>query len=266
MKVMQTRTFLIKTIQILSVLFLAGVLYVNYLSVTLPINGITTEEVSDKYSNLFTPAAITFSVWGVIYLGLVMYVIWQLQTLFSSKYLLEVDLVVRKIGVLFLITCLLNVAWLYAWHYEKLFYSVLIMAGLLFSLISINKRISFELPNTPQYKLFLKVPFGMYLGWISIAFISNVAAYLTKTGWEGLGLDPRFWQMAMVTFATVISCWAVSKLNNVAYGLVVLWALGGLLMFRISDGMPSITVTLLITVCALIILITTINRIKRWTT
>lgn len=263
---MKTKTLLVKSIQVLSVLFLAIVLYVNYLSMTLPINGVTIKELSDKYQTLFTPASITFSIWAVLYLGLVLYVFWQLKSLFSSAFMPEVDVVIRKIGVLFLLSCVFNSAWIFAWHYNKMFFSVIIMIGLLLTLIEINQRVRYELPNTPQYKLFLRLPFGMYLGWVSIALITNIAAYLTKTGWNGFGLDPRFWQMTMIAVATIISCWAVVKLNNVGYGLVVIWALGGILLVRINDAIPSLAITLLITLCVFIVLFTTVNRIKSWAT
>ena len=173
-------------------------------------------------------------------------------------------MVAQKIGVLFLLSCVFNAAWLFAWHYDKLLFSTLLMAGLLFTLIEINRRISFELTATPNYRMYLKIPFGLYLGWISIAMISNVAAYLTKIEWNGFGLDPRFWQMTMVLFATIIACWSVIKLNNVAYGIIVLWALGGILMVRLADAIPSFSMNLLVTLCALLVLFTTLNRTKYW--
>ena len=261
---MNTKAFLIKIVQVLSILFLAVTLYINYLSSNQSINGVTIKDVSDANINLFTPAPVTFIVWAFIYLGLIMYAIWQVRTVFSDKYQITIRIVVERIGILFLLTCVFNSAWIFAWHYEKLFISTILIIALLMTLIEINRRISFELPDTPQYKLFLKVPFGMYLGWISIATISNVAAYLTKVSWQGWGLDPRFWQMFMVVLGTAIACWSVIKLNNIAYGIVVIWGLGGILMVRINDTVPSLAIMGLITLCALIILFTIMNRLKYW--
>jgi hypothetical protein len=261
---MISKVFIIKSIQVLCVAALIAMLMMNYLSVQSLINGTSVRELSDKYSNLFTPAPITFAVWGVIYLALTIYVIVQLKSLFSKVAADPIVVVIRRVGVLFIFSCFFNSAWLVAWHHEKLFYSVLLMIGLLLTLIEINRRISFDLPISPQYRLYLKIPFGLYLGWISIAIIANIAAYLTKTEWDGFGLDPRFWQMFMVLFGTLITCWSVFKLNNVAQGLVVLWALGGILMVRINDAIPSLSVNLLITFCALLILFTTLNRTKYW--
>ena len=259
---MMTNSAIIKTVQVLSPLFLGIVLYINYQSVNLPINGVSTKEISDMYSNLFTPAPITFSVWGIIYLGLVVYVIWQLRSVFSNVAVPEVDVVVQKIGVLFLMSCIFNGAWIFAWHSDKLLFSVILMLGLLLTLIEINKMISYRLPNTPQYKAVLKIPFGLYLGWISIATIANIAAYLTKINWNGFGLDARFWQMLMVLVGSLIACWAVAKLNNVAYGIVVIWGLGGILMVRMNDAVPSLAINLLIILCGLLVLFTTVRRIR----
>lgn len=261
---MNKQSIIVRTIMILSLAFFSGMLFINYGSMMGLINGVTINELSNNYNNLFTPAAITFSVWAVIYAALFMYVIWQLKPVFSKNISPDIYMVTQKIGVLFLLSCVLNVAWVFAWHYDKLFFSTLIMAGLLITLIKINKRISFELTKTPQYRLFLKIPFGLYLGWISIAMISNVAAYLTKIEWNGFGLDPRFWQMTMVLVGSLIACWSVTKLNNVAYGLTVLWALGGILMVRLADTIPSLSMNLLVTLCALLVLFTTLNRTKYW--
>jgi hypothetical protein len=261
---MMSRIFIIKSIQVLCVAALIAMLLMNYLSVQSLINGTSVRELSDKYNNLFTPAPITFAVWGVLYLALTIYVIAQLKSLFSKVAADSVVVIVRRIGILFIFTCFFNSAWLVAWHHEKLFYSVLLMIGLLLTLIEINRRISFDLPISPQYRLYLKIPFGLYLGWISIALIANIAAYLTKTEWNGFGLDPRFWQMSMVLIGTLITCWSVLKLNNVAQGLVVLWALGGILIVRINDAIPSLSINLLITFCALLLLFTTLNRTKHW--
>ena len=161
---MKTKTFIVKSIQILSIVFLLGMLYVNYLSLGAYFNGVTIADVSDKYMTLFTPAPITFAVWSFIYLGLFMYVFWQIKTLLYSQYVKAVDGVVEKIGLLFLLTCVFNSLWIVAWHYDKLLYSVIIMTAQLWTLVKINRRISLQLPATPQYKLFLKMPFGIYLG------------------------------------------------------------------------------------------------------
>ncbi len=261
---MKKHALIIRSILILNIISFVVLLFVNYQSILGQINGIPITELTDKYSNLFTPAPITFFAWGIIYSALFVFVLWQLKSVFSKNIKPEVYTVSSKMSLLFVMSCIFNIGWIVAWQYDKLLYSTIMMLGLLWTLIKINQRISFDLTATPEYRSFLKIPFGLYLGWVSIAMISNVAAYLTKIGWNGFGLDPRFWQMSMVLFASLIACWSVIKLNNVAYGLIVLWALVGILMVRLADTIPSLSMNLLVTLCALLVLITTLNRTKYW--
>lgn len=104
------------------VLFMAMIV-MNYLANALPLNGKTTGELSAQYPNLFVPAGITFSIWGVIYLLLGAFVILQFRH--KNKSL------AKTVGWAFAISCLLNSFWIVAWHYEYLLLSVGIMFGLL---------------------------------------------------------------------------------------------------------------------------------------
>ena len=108
----------------------------NYLANALPLNGKTTGQLSDQYPNLFTPAGITFSIWGVIYLLLLVFIILQL---WGSQQKL-----VSSMGWAFVASALFNGLWILAWHYERTGLSVLIMLGLLASLIFINQRLALQ--------------------------------------------------------------------------------------------------------------------------
>jgi hypothetical protein len=116
-----------------------AVLVVNYLAVNLPIGGMTTGALADLYPNLFTPAGFTFSIWGVIYLALLGFVIWQLVDLFKKKSFG----ITNKVGVRFLLSCLANISWIFAWHYQQVFLSVLIMLAFLIILIVIANTLQF---------------------------------------------------------------------------------------------------------------------------
>ncbi len=261
---MNKHSLVTRSTLVLNFICFIGMLFINYQSFMGQINDVTISESFDKYNNLFTPAPITFFAWGIIYSALLVFILWQLKSVFSKTIKPEVYMVTSKTSMLFVLSCIFNCAWILAWQYDKMLYSTVMMAGLLWTLIKINRRISFDLTATPQHLSFLKIPFGLYLGWVSIVMISNVAAYLTKIEWHGFGIDPRFWQMSMVLFASLIACWSVIKLNNVAYGLIVLWALGGILMVRLADAIPSLSMNLLVTLCALLVLFTTLNRTKYW--
>lgn len=116
-----------------TVLF-AAMLTVNMLANLIPLNGKTTGEVSEIYSNLFTPAPITFAIWAVIYLFMGAFVIWQWAGKTSGEY-------VRSVGIWFALTCVFNTAWVFAWHYDAILLSMIFIAGLLLSLIMINVRL-----------------------------------------------------------------------------------------------------------------------------
>jgi hypothetical protein len=211
--------------KILNTIALIIVLTVNYLANALPINGIQTGAISDKYFNQFAPAGITFAIWGVIYLLLISVIVWQ----FLNKNSLKEE-AIGKISPLFLINCLLNSAWLVLWHYELLALSIVVMAGILYTLVRLNLVISYELnPETPTRTL-LKAAFGVYLGWICIATIANVTAWLVSVKWNAFGLSEIFWTGGMIGIGDLIAALITWRLKNLFIGVAVVWALLGIII------------------------------------
>ncbi len=205
----------------LTLLLFAAMVYMNYLANSLPLNGKTTGQLSDAYPNLFVPAGITFSIWGIIYLLLVAFCIVQFMP--ASK---EIAI---KIGWLFSISCVFNALWIVAWHYQKLPLSLLVMIGLLVSLIMINIQLR-DLPLG-----LLKAVFGIYLGWICIATIANVTALLVDTGWGGIGISQQVWTIILIAIGTLIVSLTLMRINNPFVGLSVVWAFTGVIIKRSAD-------------------------------
>lgn len=193
----------------------------NYLANALPLNNRTTGELSDAYPNLFVPAGITFSIWGIIYLLVAGYAIIQFTP--QSK---ETAI---SIGWLFALSCLFNGLWIVAWHYQKLPLSLLIMAALLVTLILINLQI-----KDLNYGL-IKATFGVYLGWICIATIANVTALLVNYSWGGFGISQELWTIVMIAIGTLIVTMALLRFNNPYIGLSVIWAFTGIIIKRNAD-------------------------------
>ena len=214
-------------VRYVTLLFFVAMVYMNYLANSLPINGKTTGQLSAAYPNLFVPAGITFLIWGIIYLLLIVYCI--MQFLPASK---EIAI---KIGWLFSISCVLNGLWIIAWHYQKLPLSLLIMLGLLVSLIMINLQLK-ELPLG-----LLKAAFGIYLGWICIATIANVTALLVNSSWGGIGISQEIWTIIIIAIGTIIVSLTILKINNPFIGLSVVWAFTGIIIKR-SDDYKSIVI------------------------
>jgi hypothetical protein len=209
---------LLKTFNLLAFVL---VLVMNYLANALPINGKTTGELSAEYPNLFVPAGITFSIWGIIYLLVAVFIVMQFME--ANKEL------VSAIGWAFVISCIFNALWIFAWHYQRLPLSLLIMLGLLASLIYIN----YQLRVFPAG--IVKATFGIYLGWICIATIANVTALLVNYNWAGWGISEEAWAIIMIAAGTIISAIALLRLNNPFLALAVIWAFVGIIIKRQSD-------------------------------
>jgi len=236
-------------VKYLSLLLFAGMVVMNYLANALPLNNRNTGELSDSFPNLFVPAGLTFSIWGVIYLLLVIYCILQFRA--SNQG------VVTNIGLFFGISCILNALWIVFWHYGRLPASLIVMIGLLISLIYINLYIK-ELPFG-----FIKAAFGIYLGWICIATIANVTALLVSAGWNGFGLSQEIWTIIMILAGTLIVVLTMYRLANPFLGLAVIWAFTGIIIKR-QDDFRSIVITAVVGI-AIVTIVTTYTFFRKST-
>jgi hypothetical protein len=220
----------------------AGVVLVNGLANALPLNGKTTGQVSDQYPNLFVPAGFTFLIWGVIYLLLAAFVVYQLILALRGSE--EGVRLAGRIGPLFLLSCFSNGGWIFAWHFERVGVSVLIMLVLLGSLIGIYERLRMGGGKAAASERYLvRLPFSVYLGWITIATIVNVTAFLVARGWNGFGLPDSFWTVVVVLVGILITLVVLFRRRDIPFALVVDWALVGILFKRLSyDEEPIISI------------------------
>ena len=195
----------------------------NYLSNTGVFNDSTMASVSAKYQNLFTPAGYAFSIWGLIYLELIAFCIYQSKGLFKRA---EVPAVVSEVGWLFVLSCIANCLWILAWLYDYTGASVIIMLLLLFFLLRIIIQTRMEL-DLVRFKTvaFVWWPFSMYAGWITVALVANVAAYLTKIEWNGFGISEVSWTVIMICVAGIVHL-ALTWIRNMREAAFVgAWAL-----------------------------------------
>jgi hypothetical protein len=224
---------LVLSLSILNLLGFLGTVVVNALATILPINNKTTGELSDLYPNLFTPAGLTFAIWGLIYVLLAIFVIYQLIPS-VRRDAQKVDFV-QRIGPLFFISCIANIGWIFAWHYQILPLSVALMLILFGSLLAIYMRLNIgksEAPKTEKYLVHL--PFSVYLGWITIATIANATALLVNINWNAWGLGEQFWAVAVIIVGIAIALSVLFTRKDIFYCLVVDWALLGILLKRLS--------------------------------
>jgi hypothetical protein len=240
----------IKLVALISFLLMIAL---NALANILPINGISTGEVSDSYANLFAPAGFTFSIWGVIYLLLALFTIYQFadragKSADSLKKQTEdtsdgaayresagLDQSIKKgtisisyIRVLFIISSIINAVWILAWHYDFIGLSLILMFGLLICLILIHGHL-----RKPELafrdKLLIKLPFSVYLGWITVATVANITTWLVAIEWQGWGISESIWTIIVIVAAVLIALAVIAGSRDFVYGLVIIWSFAGIL-------------------------------------
>lgn len=216
----------------LNILLFIGMLTVNGLANGLPINGMTTGDISALYPNLFVPAGLTFSIWGLIYLLLLVFVAFQLYAAIRQ----DADLLLpAKAQIVIGINFLLNMSWIFLWHYEKIFWSLAAMLGLLATLIWLFRQV--RIPLSEKWHLIaLRAPLSIYYGWISVATIANVTALLVSLDWAGWGLPPNAWTVIMMIVASVLALLMLWKHACLVYALVVIWAFIGIIVKRSAQS------------------------------
>ncbi len=224
------------------------------------INKVTTAALSDSYPNLFVPIGFTFSVWGVIYLSLLGYVLYQLGLFRKTESLADARLIQRTQFV-FIVSSVANIVWIFAWHFRQTLVSVVVMLILLVSLCYMNSILNVAARKellTFREKIFLRLPFSLYLGWITVATIANVSAFLVSIQWNRFGLSEVLWMVMILGIGTIIAMSVIILGRDPAYGLVVLWAYAGILIKHVmTTGFnlkyPEVVTTTIICMALLII-------------
>lgn len=229
-------------LQIGNILFLIGTIVLNGLSNGALRDGVSIGSLSDKYFTLFTPAGITFSIWGLIYLALIAFAIFQARDLFSSQ---KIDMPwLERISVWFMVSCVFNSLWLVAWLFENVGLSLLFMIGLLGSLVTIYVSLHIGLREEDRkVKYFVHLPFSLYLGWVNVATIANVSSLLVAEGWEVPFGDSARWTVTMVIIASTLGVLTTGIRNDIVFGGVFVWALLGIIIKHQqmgADGLLSV--------------------------
>jgi len=221
MKLADNDSGLVKWINIIA--FVLTVLVNGLAGSTTLLGGKHTVQISDSNPTLITPAGYVFSIWGIIYVLLGVFVVFQALPSQKGK---EFQ---KQVGWLFALGSLANIVWLFLWQFEYLAFSVVLMFLLLATLILIYTRLGIgKSKTTLREKLAVHVPFSVYLGWITIASIANVAVTLVSINWDGFGISAETWAALIVIVALIITLLVVATRKDVAYALVIIWALMGI--------------------------------------
>lgn len=251
-----------KFLAILNLIAFLGVVIVNGLANALPINNKTTAELSDQYPNLFVPAGLTFSIWGVIYILLAIFVIYQLIVTFREDKMKLGPY--KRIGYLFLLSSILNIGWIFAWQYEIMPLSLVIMLLLLGCLMAIYLRLGVGKKGfTTREQYLVHLPFSVYLGWITIATIANVTAFLVNINWNRFGLSDQFWAVLVIVVGIAITLSVLLRRQDIYYALVVDWAILGILLKRLGDSVLVQSVIIITIIGLALITIGIVTQIAR---
>lgn len=208
----------------------AVMIIINALANLLPIGGRTTGQISEAYPNLFTPAPITFGIWAVIYLLLLIFVIYQFGVFDGGTHSTRVR---EDIGILFTCSCVLNIAWILFWHSDWIGFSTICIMLLLVTLIMIQNSLT-DIGGSRTLRLAVKAGLSLYYGWIIAATIANLFAFTAKIGWNGWGIPPDIWTILALLIGTILAAAiAVIGENRIAtFGII--WAYTGILIRHIS--------------------------------
>jgi hypothetical protein len=209
--------------QISVVVVLLATIAINILADALPINGLNTGRISDAFQVYFVPAGYVFAIWGIIYMGLMAYAVYQALPAQKEKPRLQAT------GWWVVLGGFANSAWIFLWHYELFVGTLAAMLVLLASLIAVYLRLGIgEIKVSRSETWNVRIPFSIYLGWITVATVANVTDVLDYVKWNAFGIAPQAWflvvLLAVLAIATLVSWFR----RDVAYIIVILWALIGI--------------------------------------
>lgn len=247
-----------KTLQILNLLTFIAAVAINYFYNTGSNAPNTVGEISDKYENLLTPAGYAFSIWGLIYLMLAMFAIFQARSLFSSKYN---DNFVLDIGPWFILSNIVNAGWIVAFTNDMIGLSVILMLVFFVSLLKIVVNLNMERWYAPKSTIFfIWWPFSFYFGWLNVALIANLSVYFRSTGWDGAPLSESFWAVLVLIIAGAVFTSMVWSRNMREYAAAGSW---GIVAIGVNNwGASPVVAYTALGVAAIVVLNVLINGFK----
>lgn len=243
--------------QVAVVFAYVSTIVVNALANIVPIGGMGTGEVSDLYEVFFVPAGYVFSIWGLIYLGLGAYAVYQAIPAQRDNPRL------RSIGWLFVLSCVFNSTWIFAWHYQTVGLSLLLIVGVLVTLIAVYARLypSYRAASWAE-KITTHWTFRIYLGWLTVATLANGTTYLDSIGYSGAPLTPALWAAALLVVATAIGLFFTLRLRDVAYTAVLVWAFIGIYAKFPDTAMVGYTALAMVALLAVGIVVAAVRSVS----
>jgi benzodiazapine receptor len=246
-------------LQWVNLLATVAMITVNVLANALPINGLNTGAISDRFSIYFVPAGYVFSIWGLIYLGLIAFAVYQaLPGQRENPH-------VRRIGYLYALSSLGNIIWIFLWHYTRFVLTLPAMLVILGTLTAMFLRLwarRGDLKVADRWAIY--APLSVYLGWISVATVANVTQVLTYLGWGGWGIGPQAWAFIMLLVAAGIAMAMGLRHANGAYVAVFVWAYVGIAVKHWATPWVGLTAGVLAGLLAIVLVLAAVRRSRVW--
>jgi hypothetical protein len=208
--------------QVMTLAAILGSIAINTLSNKFPLNGVNIGTLSNTlFSSVqILPANYAFAIWGLIYIGLIAFGIYQLQPAQRRSPRL------RRCGYLLVLACLAQCAWIYLFLARLFPLSTIAMLGILVPLIVMYQRLGIGQQHVSrQMRWLVDIPISVYLGWISVATIVNVAIALYSLNWNGWGMASPVWTVMLMAVSATIAAFMLIQRRDRAYALVIVWAL-----------------------------------------
>ncbi len=245
-------------LQVANILAFLLTLLINGSAASIGLNGKTTGQISEMYPTLITPANYTFQIWGIIYILLLIFVVFQALPKQREKTFIQ------QIGILFVLSGLLNIVWLFLWHYGQIVVSVAFMFALLATLIAIYLRLQIGKSSVLlKEKLLVHLPFSVYLGWITVASIANVATALTSINVGQLLIGNVTWAILVIAVALIITLLVIATRRDIAYSLVLIWALVGIMVKQSATQSVVLTSGIGAAIIAAALVVLIVSRLRK---
>ena len=243
--------------QSMTVLTYVGTVIVNGAAVAIPLGGVTTAQLSDRFPVLVTPANYVFGIWSVIYLLLLVFTVTQaLPSMRTNETL-------RRLGYLPALTGVLNALWVLLWQFQVFLFTVPVMLALLATLIVIHRRLRepAAMHESPMFGWLVVLPFSVYLGWITVATIANISQMLYLSGYRGAPLNEEAWSIIVLAVGLVLAAVMLIRERDVAFGSVILWAYVGIAVKQSANPAASWMAALCAVAVAVLVIAAALHRL-----
>lgn len=243
-------------LRIMNTIFFVFMVAANAIFELMPLNNVTSADVSARYDTLLTPPGFAFAIWTVIYVWLFLFILYQFG-IFHSRSEGDNPDIIHAIGAFFMISCAANIGWIFAWHNEYLFLQLILIIVLWISLLYIRYGLQKEVRSVKD-NVFARMPFSIYLSWTTAAMALNLTIAVREYSHDYFGMTEEGWAIGFLAFLFVLAEYFLFRYHDYLYALTASWVLFGILFRYLTptgDGNEHTTILLLTAVLLGVLLV-----------